>query len=206
MLFTLEAVHAREGDSLLLHYGPEDDPSCILIDGGSRGVYKKFLKPRIDQIRENRGFGDSEAFPLRMMMVSHIDADHITGIIDLVREMESAKAQSQAQGYEIDTLWHNAFDDIIGGPPESAAIVGKIASVVAADAGAPVLALPNMDRETQAVVAGTAQGRDLQRIARGLKIPRNEPFDGLVHAPSNPIKLEHGLEFVVVGPAARTDR
>ena len=33
-LFTLEAVRAKHGDSLILHYGPEDAPRFILIDGG----------------------------------------------------------------------------------------------------------------------------------------------------------------------------
>ena len=33
-LFTLEAIKAKHGDSLILHYGKEDDPRFILIDGG----------------------------------------------------------------------------------------------------------------------------------------------------------------------------
>lgn len=34
MLFSLDVLRARKGDCLMLHYGPEDDPRLILIDGG----------------------------------------------------------------------------------------------------------------------------------------------------------------------------
>ena len=38
-LFTLEAVFAKHGDALLLHYGKWNDPKWILIDGGDLIVH-----------------------------------------------------------------------------------------------------------------------------------------------------------------------
>ena len=55
MIFSLEALRARHGDSLLLHYGTKSDPKLIVIDGGPSGVFKGALKPRLEALREERG-------------------------------------------------------------------------------------------------------------------------------------------------------
>ena len=34
MIFSLEVRRARKGDCLLLHFGSNDDPGLIMIDGG----------------------------------------------------------------------------------------------------------------------------------------------------------------------------
>jgi glyoxylase-like metal-dependent hydrolase (beta-lactamase superfamily II) len=85
-VFTLEALQANDGDCLLLHYGTEDAPKHILIDGGPKTIYKSVLKPRLDELRGAR------ALNLRMVMVSHIDLDHITGVLDLSRAWWSSRA------------------------------------------------------------------------------------------------------------------
>ena len=81
MQFALEALQANDGDCLLLHFagGAGDAVTRVLIDGGSRGIYKNVLKPRLDALR------GQDPLDLRMVMVSHIDADHITGIVDLFK-------------------------------------------------------------------------------------------------------------------------
>ena len=88
MLFTLEALQANDGDCLLLHYRrpARHAGRAVLIDGGSRRRLPNVLKPRLDQLR-----GKSRC-DLRMVMVSHIDADHITGILDL---LQVARASSR---------------------------------------------------------------------------------------------------------------
>lgn len=201
MLFTLDAVFAREGDALILHYGPPNDPSWILIDGGARGAYRNFLRPRFQQIRELYGFAEDEGFPLEMMMVSHIDADHITGILDLVREMDQAVRQQKPVPYAIKTLWHNSFDDILGNQGDE--IVSRIAEAAAAGVGNALTPLPTMAEETQAVVASTKQGRELRNLADKLDIRVNDPFEGLVMAPDGSkavVPLGHGLQLTVLGP------
>ena len=54
MLFTLEAMDARKGDALLLHFGTIAKPNLIVIDGGPSGVYRKVLKPRLEELRASR--------------------------------------------------------------------------------------------------------------------------------------------------------
>ena len=50
MTFVLEAVFAKKGDALILHCGEKKDPHWILVDGGV-GVWAKFLRPRLNEIR-----------------------------------------------------------------------------------------------------------------------------------------------------------
>ena len=196
-LFTLEAVFAKKGDALLLHYGPFDNPKMILIDGGPGGVYKNFLKPRFAQLRDELALDGDEAFPLEMVMVSHIDDDHVNGVLALVNDNVKAKDRHRPPPYSIKTLWHNSFDDLLGDArPE---LVSRMAATAASSG--PGLPLPKMDAESQAVVAGTAQGRDLRNAARKLGLGLNAPFDGLVTAPgARKVSLGHGMTFTVVGP------
>jgi len=197
-VFTLEAVFAKKGDALLLHYGPADDPRWILIDGGPKGVYKDYLKPRLEQLREEYAFEDDEPLPFEMVMVSHIDDDHIAGIIDLFEDNVSAKEKKRPLPYEIHTLWHNSFDDILGNSREE--IVSRIAAT-AASADPVGLPLPAMHPDTRAVVASTAQGRTLRNAAKKLGVRVNRPFRGLVTSPADKsVSLGSGLRFTVLGP------
>ena len=132
-LFSLEAVFAKEGDALILHYGNATDPKMILIDGGAGGVYADFLQPRLSELRDELGIDAADPLPFEMVMVSHIDDDHINGILDLFRDNDKAKTKKQPQPYTIKTLWHNSFDDLLdnrGG----AAVATMAASVAAGSA------------------------------------------------------------------------
>ena len=54
MYFSLDVLRARKGDCLMLHFGTNDDPHLILIDGGPSKVYKPHLAPRIEQLHASR--------------------------------------------------------------------------------------------------------------------------------------------------------
>ena len=196
-LFTLEAVFAKKGDSLILHYGPWEDPKMILIDGGPGGVYKKFLRPRLELLREELELEEDDSLPFEMVMVSHIDDDHVAGIIDLFEDALEAKETQAPPPYSIDTLWHNSFDDIIGN--EGREIVSRMAATVASNTVD--LPVPAMSPESKAVVASTAQGRALRNMAKKLEVKLNRPFKGLVMSPAKKkVTLGHGLRFVIIGP------
>jgi beta-lactamase superfamily II metal-dependent hydrolase len=153
VVFSLEALQAFQGDSLLLHAGDK----LVLIDGGPRTTWEQSLRPRLEQLRARVPGGG----PLRidLAMVSHIDDDHIHGLTDLGSTLVDLDEDQQPLPYDVGGLWHNAFDDIIG----------NRASEVPA-AGAPV-------------VASVGQGRVLRDQAVRLGWARNQPFDGLVIAP-----------------------
>src|SRR4051794_5862545 len=104
MRLTLEALQANEGDCLLLHYQPAAGaPVHVLIDGGPAGIYSSILKPRLDQLRAGK------PLRLRMVLVSHIDGDHITGVLDLFKALEEQQTDGQDGFCQIQTLWHNSF-------------------------------------------------------------------------------------------------
>ena len=112
MLFTLEALEAKKGDSLLLHFGTPTNPGLIVIDGGPAGVYKKTLKRRLEQLRASRVEAD-QALTIRLLMVSHLDDDHINGVLRMLNELDDLRAAHKPQPYNVLTLWHNSFDDIL---------------------------------------------------------------------------------------------
>jgi beta-lactamase superfamily II metal-dependent hydrolase len=194
MMFTLEALQANDGDCLLLHYQPPGGtPVRVLIDGGSTGVYSAILKPRLDQLR------GKQPLRLRMAMVSHIDSDHITGMLDLLKALEEQQADGEDGFCQIQTLWHNSFEKLHGGKTavaQSATVTASIDGVVPPD--------DRLDWSTQAVVASVPQGNQLRKAAVQLAIPINQGAGGdLVSAPSHGqkiVKIADGLTFMVLAP------
>jgi beta-lactamase superfamily II metal-dependent hydrolase len=124
MLFSLEVLRAKHGDSLLLHYGDPKEPKLILIDGGPTGVYKDALKPRLEQLCKERG----GKLTIEILMVSHLDSDHARGIVDLTNAL-AAKPPKLEGEYKVKTLWHNTFADLIAGGAEDGLKKATVASV-----------------------------------------------------------------------------
>lgn len=198
-MFTLEALQAKHGDCLLMHYGPDDDPSMMLIDGGPDTVYRQALLPRLAEIREQRAFG--APLPLSLMMVSHIDDDHINGLLDLTDALIDDLDNERPRRVAIDALWHNSFDDIIGNQalPDVSSAAASVAGILSQ------FSPPGtMDHEA-AVLASVPQGQRLRDNARRLNLmPINRPFDGLIRANrSGPVKWDKDLYLHVVAPSAQ---
>jgi hypothetical protein len=190
-VFTLEALQAAHGDSLILHYGAKNDPRFIVIDGGPGGVFRSSLSPRLEQIRANRGGGTLE---LRMLMVSHIDDDHITGVLELTTMLRELMEDGRQLPYDILTLWHNSFDDIAGKVAEATAIKALAAAKPKTPEGA-------------AIIASVRQGRQLRLDANALGLNMNSGFDDMLmfEAPEKKKKvtaLNIGakLGFILLGP------
>src|SRR4051794_38665020 len=110
MPLQLEVLQANDGDCLMLHYGDGAAAGTILIDGGSAGVYKSVLKQRLEKLR-----GKAEKLDLRLVMVSHIDAHHISGILDMFKDLSERKSNGEEPRYRIRSLWHNSFEKLAGG-------------------------------------------------------------------------------------------
>ena len=211
-VFTLEALRARHGDCLILHYGRASKPRRILIDGGAAGVYKKYLKPRLEALR-----GDDDLLRFEMLMVSHIDDDHIRGVLDLMQELRDTAEEHRAMPYRFKTLWHNSFDDILGNEAEAlrvasvASVGGDGALAASLEGDAPVDG--DLSLEGRAVIASVPQGRTLRLHAEALGVPFNRrpgqsPGAGLdalisVDADTPPVDMRSGLTFRIVGPLRR---
>ncbi|HET7434309.1 MAG TPA: hypothetical protein VFN10_06300 [Thermoanaerobaculia bacterium] len=189
-MFALEALRAKHGDSLLLHYG-KTKPQMVVIDGGPAGVFNDALRPRLDEIRAERKIADTKPLPIELMMVSHLDADHITGVIDLVRRMREARDAGRPVPWQIARFWHNTFDDILGNdelkPAGAAALTASFGDSLGFEAGS--------------ILASVGQGRDLRDLLKFFQLDGNAPFEGPVmfDPDQKAVKLDN-LQLTVVGP------
>jgi hypothetical protein len=189
--FQLEALQANDGDCLLLHYDVGDQPGLILVDGGPPGIYPNVLKKRLEQLR-----GGSHHLDLRLVMVSHIDADHITGILQLCKDLAERQADGETPRYRIRSLWHNSFEKLVGG--HTAAIES---SVVNAALGGIVPV--GLHPDVEAVVTSVKQGNDLRGLAKKLTQINPETNSGLIKAPERGkkvIPIDQGLTFTILAP------
>jgi beta-lactamase superfamily II metal-dependent hydrolase len=202
MLFTLEALDARKGDSLLLHFGAPAQPTLIVIDGGPAGVYNRRLRPRLEQLRARRT--PDAALPIRMVMVSHLDDDHINGVLAMLNEIDDLRAGKKPQPYDVLTLWHNSFDDILGNETDLLTANLKTAATAASSDTAIPADLP-IHRDAALVLASVGQGRDLRARAKSLSVVVNEQFATLVAVPDGQpgksVDIAPGLSFTVLGPS-----
>jgi beta-lactamase superfamily II metal-dependent hydrolase len=174
-MLALEVVKARHGDCLILQWGPADKRELVLIDGGPDRVYKDFLRPRLLELR--RELTGTGTLRLSLVMLSHIDDDHIQGLLELTSDIVD-KIGGQPE-FKIDRLWHNSFEDLIDDANVDVATnsAAKLQSIVTSAAGP-------FDQPAAAVLTSIPQGVQLREHARRLNLmtPMNEPFSGIVAA------------------------
>ncbi len=207
MIFSLDVRRARKGDCLLLHFGTEQKPGLVLIDGGPSSVYKPHLRPRLLQIRKARKVTAQQPLTVDLLMVSHVDDDHVRGILDLTAELIATQGGT-APLLRVLSFWHNSFDDVIGNDPK------ELTASVAAHFGAasmggelPAGAVLDSDeddelvRDNLKVLASIEQGHRLRGDAARLGFELNPEFDGkLILQGKKAVQIAPGLKFTVVGP------
>lgn len=206
MIFSLDVRPARKGDCLLLHFGSKDAPRLAIIDGGPKNVYGPHLKPRLLEIRKARGLDEADALQVDLLMVSHVDDDHIQGILDFTREL-TAKPPA-ARRVRVASFWHNTFDDVIGNTPdELTAAVSAQFGTASLNGGLPDDATVDADEDEEViasslkVLASIEQGHRLRGDADVLGFELNPEFGGtLIVAGSEELAVADGLTFTVAGP------
>lgn len=191
-MLILEALRAKYGDALLLHYGSAAKPRLAVIDGGPPGVYSDALAPRLAEIREERGLAEETPLDIDLMMVSHIDEDHIAGLLQLVRKIKDLRDAKEPVPWRIRRFWLNSFDDILGNQDAS---IASAASVMTPSSLGDVL-----QPEGSLVLASVGQGRELRNLLTALNLGGNTPFQGMVLAGHAPIVLDN-LKLTVVAPS-----
>jgi hypothetical protein len=194
MLFSLEALRAKHGDCLILHSGERAEPRLIVIDGGPVGVFNDALYPRLEGMAKT--IGQDGKLPIDMVMVSHIDDDHIHGILELTGFLK--EEQNRAEPFDVRTLWLNAFDDLIGNDADELAAGVSEAPGRVAERGGP----GDWNGKARAVLASVPQGKTLRDNARGLGWRFNEGFKSFAMAPAlggGKVKIGE-LQLTVVSP------
>jgi hypothetical protein len=188
-MFSLEALDANNGDCLFLHFGSITDPKLIIIDGGpqfsGKSTFNSAIKPRLKEMAE---LLDVELpVEVELLMVSHIDDDHIGGVLKL---MDQANGSSNPL-VKVNALWHNSFDDFLDTDDlDRLAAFGKTTGSAAAA----------FDSHTIGAAAGVAQGLKLRDKANNVGIvPNAGTASGFVAAGD---RFQIGaLKMTILGPA-----
>ena len=199
MFFTLEALKARHGDCLLLHTGTPGTPELVVVDGGWKTVYRSFLEPRLEELRQLRA--PDGRLDVDLLMVSHIDEDHIFGVLDLTRKLREKLDRQEPAPWVVRELWHNSFDDIVGEETDVLVATASQAVGTAAVGGDDPFPADLRGRHQGSVVlAGVKQGRQLRLDADALRIPTNPTDSGLL-LEGDDLPLASGVGLRVLGPS-----
>jgi beta-lactamase superfamily II metal-dependent hydrolase len=208
----LKVFFASDGDCLLLTSG---DGRHALIDGGRSASFQKQAWPALRALGEAGEVVD-------LVVVSHIDADHINGILWLMKVVAAWSVYDYQTtdggnpGFPepatprpptIKRLWHNSWRAQLGdlaGPIE--AYVSRIDDGLAAfdRSGAPDAAAEALDA-LQGLAESIPDGVDLLRIVDDeTPVPRNDPFKDLVLLRNPPHVEKLGkTTLTVIGPARK---
>ncbi|HKA40100.1 MAG TPA: hypothetical protein VKD25_10035 [Burkholderiales bacterium] len=103
-MLRIEMLPAGHGDCLWIEFGDPKAPRRVLIDGGAVGTYKRALCERL------RGLPEKER-RFELLVVTHIDADHITGILELLEDSETR--------FQAKDIWFNGYRHLPDEKPET---------------------------------------------------------------------------------------
>lgn len=194
----LHALPAAKGDCLILEHGEPADPKLIVVDGGPAGVYTT-LRKRLLVIRDARiaagQLGADDPLLIDLLLVSHVDDDHINGIEAMLREMLQRQKDHEQPLFVVGRLWHNSFGRLIDAQALIATPGAVTAAVDAHDEGD-----DDDQHDLSLILASVEQGFNVLALAAALGIPVNPEFAaGLVIADKQPIDVD-GLSVTVIGP------
>ena len=183
-MLNIRTVQAAFGDSLILEFGAAAQPRYVLIDGGPKGVYENDLEAVLKSIK-------AAGHDLDLVVLSHVDNDHVVGLLDYFSNLEEEVANGTATLPRAKGLWHNSFADTIGKgndiQMQLQTAIGTAAATMT-DASKGFLAI--------------GEGRQLRIRAFQLGVPLNAPVQGntvTVNAAAAPVQLAN-LTLRVVGP------
>lgn len=185
-MFKLHTVQAQFGDCLILEFGTKAKPRFILVDGGPPGNYKAALEPALQTLVGSR--------KLDLVVLSHVDNDHIIGLLDLLAALEEDDANSRSRHIDIAGIWHNSFQRALDPSGE----IGQRLQALVAAAGIVNAAMPMSAN----AFFGVKEGNRLRILAKKLKVPANKGFhDDLImlETASQPLKFEK-LRLRIIGP------
>jgi hypothetical protein len=201
----LTILPADKGDCLLL---TGQDGRRMLVDGGMKSSYTRYVAPLLGDIAADGGKID-------VVYVSHIDEDHIAGVLQLADDLLAWKIFDRIHGEDaeyrepnaprppaFDELWHNGFHEQIG--ENAGDIEGLLIGMATVLSGHPDSSMRLISSEQRNLAASENQATLLQRRLgkNQLGVPLNRPANGrlmMVREGNQPISLG-GLTFHILAP------
>ncbi len=205
----LTAFQSGKGDSLLLTNAA--GTTRVLVDGGMPDAYNAHIAPALGKLRLAKR-------KLDLVYISHIDEDHIGGILEMlddevawrVHEHQIAhdnpthKAPEAPRPPEIKNIWHNAFHEQLG--DNAGAVENALAAAAPVLSGADVGKLREAGLAQADLANSVRQAIQVSRRvgANQLNIPLNAPAQRklmMLRTGQAPVQLG-GITFTILGPTA----
>ena len=202
----LRIYQSDKGDCLLVS---GNAGGHILVDGGMRKAFQ-------DHVRADLGKMAVKQEALDLVYVSHIDQDHISGVLDLLdsvmawrvyeyrkKQGANVKAPKFPKMPAINEIWHNAFSEVLqenAGPVER--LLAQSSLVLGLSSNLKLQDLAIAHHELAYSVGEAIQVS--QRVSTSqLKIPLNTQFNGQLIMSRSPAKREARIgkmNVFVIGP------
>jgi beta-lactamase superfamily II metal-dependent hydrolase len=202
----LTIFQSDKGDCLLVESA---DGRRVLVDGGMRSSYSRHVAPALGEIARDGGSLDA-------VYVSHIDQDHISGVLQLMDDVvawrvHDYQVESGNDAHpepdtprppEIRAIWHNAFHEQVGA--NAGAISDMLAARSVVLSGGTTARLRGLAARDRELATSTGEAIQLSRRvgASQLGIPLNPDYDGrLMYVRDDFAPIELGsLRLTVIGP------
>ena len=162
-------MQAEFGDCFILESKLSNHSTTILIDGGPYQTFKNHLKPTLQKLLLNS--------KIDLMILSHIDNDHIIGLLDLLVEIKNQRESGTKELVNISKMWHNSFKNLLLLPDEPKQLLANIFQ------GQSLIESKNILESL--IMKGYQQGTDLTKLAKSLKIPINQDFGEVIEVEDN---------------------
>jgi hypothetical protein len=180
----LEFLNAAHGDAILVSWG--SPPRLAVVDGGPTQAFELGLGPRLRELRAERTQDEDEPLALDLLCVSHIDDDHVGGIIRLLTDLRRKRRDHLPAPYRVERLWHNSLEELISAAPEGVSLPQVEAEIA------------QITRSTAGIAASVNQGREVRDLGRALGVAGNKPFGTPVTGGLS--TALHGLNFTIIAP------
>jgi beta-lactamase superfamily II metal-dependent hydrolase len=120
-MLKIDMLPAGYGDCLWIEFGDEAEPRRILIDGGIAPTFNT-LRARIEELPEGERH-------FELLIITHVDADHIEGVIRLLGSAKSL-------GISFGDLWFNGWKHL-DEPDKLGGVQGEFLSALIEKEGHP---------------------------------------------------------------------
>lgn len=95
-IFRVEMLPAREGDCIVIAYGEAHRPCRVMVDGGRLATYSV--------VRERFSHLPDTERTFELLIVSHVDRDHIEGILAMLEDPDPP--------VQFKDVWFNGYDHL----------------------------------------------------------------------------------------------
>ena len=210
----LDIFQSNKGDCLLLS---GSNGGRVLCDGGMKSSMIRHLRPRLGQLH-------AAGEELDAVYVSHIDQDHISGVLQLLEDLlewrvfehhdsqpgtTTVRRPNFPRPPEVRGIWHNAFRDLI--TRNRGAIEDLMAAAIPVFYGSNIKEAVHTAYEMENIVASIPEALKVSRLVKAdlLDIPLNRPPGRpdpgqllLIEEPNDPISIG-SMQFQLIGPTKK---